>query len=68
MNHALLRRRDLIKAVCAAGLVHALSALASALAGALPGLVKPSAGVFGLGSIAEPPAETTRIRIQELKA
>ena len=46
MNHALLRRRDLIKAVCAAGLVHALPALASA----------------------EPPAETTRIRIQELKA
>ena len=43
MNHALMRRRDLMKALCAAGLVHALPALAAA----------------------EPPVETTRIRIQD---
>ena len=43
MNHAHLRRRDLMKALCAAGLVHTLPALA----------------------VAEPPAETTRIRIQD---
>jgi NitT/TauT family transport system substrate-binding protein len=43
MNHALLMRRDLMKALCAAGLVHALPGLAAA----------------------EPPPETTRIRIQD---
>ena len=32
------------------------AAVSSALAGALPGLLRPSAGVFGLGAIAEPRA------------
>lgn len=50
----------------AAGTV--LGVTTAALAGALPGLVKPSAGVFGLGSIAEPRAFLAELSRRGVKA
>jgi hypothetical protein len=50
----------------AAGTV--LGVTTAALAGALPGLVKPSAGVFGLGSVAEPRAFLAELSRRGVKA
>jgi hypothetical protein len=50
----------------AAGTV--LGVTTAALAGALPGLLKPSAGVFGLGSVAEPRAFLAELSRRGVKA